>query len=96
MVTLPLPKREAVRMGDGTWQITVTPPAWSGFAEPQTLTLTPDQYDRFQAWLTDGTPIQDKLPDLTPGQREILMSGIGPEDWDNEFPDDAEFGDDDA
>jgi hypothetical protein len=40
--------------------------------------LTPAQFYRFQGWYnntTSGPLIQDALPDLTPGEREFLLTG---------------------
>lgn len=34
-----------------------------------------------------GEPIQGALPDLTPNEREMLMTGICPECWDKMFAD---------
>jgi hypothetical protein len=82
------PTRQVERLADGRFCVTVTPPAWSGFTHPGSIVLKPDQFDRYQNWLIDGSLIQDALPDLTTGQREILLSGIAPEDWDAEFSDD--------
>ena len=39
-------------------------------------------------WM-EGALIQDVMPNLTPEEREFLMTGITPEEWD------ATFGDDD-
>jgi len=73
------PKREAV-FADGKWAVTVTPPEWSGFSA-SIIRLTEDQYARFEMWLKDGGLIQHMLPELSKEDREILISGIGPEDW---------------
>jgi hypothetical protein len=77
------PKREAVfRKTLGTWLVTVTPPEWSEF-KASAVTLTNDQYTRYLDWNGGGKLIQDCLPDLSPSQREILMSGIGDEEFDS-------------
>ncbi len=55
--------------------------AWSGFDRGASVILTEDQYQRYKAWLVNGSLIQDALPDLGRDQREILMTGIGPEDF---------------
>ena len=49
--------------------------------------LTPDQFARFEAWAngSDSRPIQRVFPDLSADEREILMTGIGPEQWDKMF-----------
>jgi hypothetical protein len=31
--------------------------------------------------------IQDAFPHLTPSQREFILTGISPEEWDATFPD---------
>ena len=71
------PTREEKENPDGTWLVTVTPPAWSHFpAKPKGLTLTKDQYERFKRWQEGPQMIQDALPDLSSAQREYLMSGL--------------------
>ena len=35
--------------------------------------------------LKSGKLIQDAFPDLTPDQREFLLTGITPEEWDELF-----------
>lgn len=81
MVNIPgfSPKREAKRNDDGTYTITVTPPAFMQ-VQPKSLTLTQKQYVGYLEW-QNGQLIQEALPDLTASQRELLMSGL----------DDAEF-----
>jgi len=54
---------------------------FSGQNHTRVLNMTPTQYD---AWI-DGALIQNALPNLTPGEREFLMTGITDEEWDNEF-----------
>jgi hypothetical protein len=41
-------------------------------------------------WIRAGKPgnIQDVFPNLTPEQREQMISGITPEEWDNMFSED--------
>jgi hypothetical protein len=74
------PKREVTRHGDG-YLIKVTPPAFAGGFKGASVFLTVDQYSRYQSWRTGKLQIQDALPDLSTDDREILMSGLGPEDW---------------
>jgi hypothetical protein len=45
-------------------------------ATPNSVILTTDQYHRWQRWRTGPGLIQDLLHDLSPTQREILMSGL--------------------
>lgn len=44
----------------------------------------------FRCW-SQGSLIQNALPSLTPEQREFLLSGLTPAEWDDLF---AETGDD--
>jgi hypothetical protein len=67
-----------------TIEVTVTPPAITGFHASK-VTLTADQYRRFQSWLEHGGRIQDALPELSADDREILLSGIGPDEWEKTF-----------
>lgn len=52
----------------------------------QTIEVQVSQYNRWMA----GENIQIAFPNLTPDQREILMSGICPECWEKIFPDEDE------
>ena len=45
--------------------------------------------NQYNDWLA-GKNIQRAFPDLSPNQREILMSGICPECWEEIFPDEDE------
>jgi hypothetical protein len=81
------PKREAVQQKDGSWLLTVTPPAVTGFS-PSTIVLTEGQYGRFLQWRMQSSLIQEVLPDLSAAQREILMTGISSEEFDAAFRDD--------
>lgn len=40
-------------------------------------------------WL-NGAKIQDAFPYMTPDERELLLTGIGPEEWDDLFADDED------
>lgn len=46
------------------------------------LPVTQEQWDR---WQSGKELIQDVFPDLTPAQREFLMTGSTQEEWDDEF-----------
>ena len=64
---------------DGLGDITVTVTANKLFvpnAKPITICLTRDQYRRYLHWLESNDLIQHCLPDLSPGEREVLMSGL--------------------
>jgi hypothetical protein len=71
------------------WEVTVSPPASSGWNCTSKVMLTDDQHGRFCYWLVNGGLIQEILPDLSDDQREQLMTGITPEAWDEHFPDDT-------
>jgi len=48
--------------------------------EPYSVTITTTEYD---AWKKQGNLIQDALPHLTKEQREFLISGVTPAEWDD-------------
>ena len=75
------PKRQETKNPENrTWNISVTPPDIIG-GKKQSLVLTDDQYHRYRAWRDKGVMIQDALPELTISQREILMTGLGDDDF---------------
>lgn len=49
------------------------------------IPMTPEQY---RAYLTGNLTIQNALPFLSDNDREFLLSGATPEEWDEEFGDD--------
>lgn len=53
----------------------------SGRRSLMDLPITKQQLDRWN----DGMPIQDAMPNLTAEQREFLMTGITPEEWEALF-----------
>jgi hypothetical protein len=62
--------------------LSVTKPSMlSGLENTMVLDITFEQYD---AW-RGGALIQDAMPNLTPDEREFLMTGITSEEWDNEY-----------
>ena len=36
---------------------------------------------QLRAWANGGINIQDAMPQLTPDEREFIMTGITPEEW---------------
>lgn len=42
------------------------------------IPVTEEQLDD---WVTNGIPIQDAMPELTDDQREFIMTGITPDEW---------------
>lgn len=75
------PKYDIHNNEDGTFKVTAT--ATFGGFKPAEITLTADQFQRFDSWRKGDkrAMIQDALPELSKDQREILLSGIGPEEW---------------
>ena len=51
--------------------------------------LIPITYERLLAWIEGNALIQEAFPELTPVQREFLITGIVEEEW-NEFITDNE------
>ena len=47
--------------------------------------VLPTTQGKIEYWVESGKLIQDVMPDLDDDQREFLMSGITPEEWDNMF-----------
>jgi hypothetical protein len=60
----------------GGFRVTVTPPEWTGIKGGKYIDLSPVQYLKYLEWMESGILIQDALPELTPAQREILMTGM--------------------
>lgn len=46
------------------------------------IPITPEQY---QAWLSSKEPIQNVFPHVSPDDREFLLTGSTPEEWDKVF-----------
>ena len=58
----------------------------SGLNHTMKVDATQEEY---RAWL-DGTVIQEAMPRLTADQREFLMTGITPSEWDAIYGEDDE------
>jgi hypothetical protein len=76
------------QLSDEQWRITVVPPAWAAVGNGASIVLNADQYRRFLKWRDSDGLIQNELPELSKGEREILMTGIGPDTWNKSFPED--------
>lgn len=64
------------RNADGIrFDLKVTPPP-SISPEPIILTLTESQAARFLVWYNSNELIQTALPDLSPAQREAILTGL--------------------
>lgn len=74
------PTRSVVVNHNGTFTIKVKPPAILDLPE-QSIILTDDQYSRYKTWVEGASLIHIALPDLSPAERETLMTGLGNEDF---------------
>jgi hypothetical protein len=81
------PKRvvRTIPLDDGSgryrYEIDVTPHPMMGADLPTlTVKLNENQYLGYLAW-QNGQLIQNCLPDLNASQREVLMSGLGDDDF---------------
>ena len=74
------PTRSSTRLKSGQWIVKVTPPEWAGF-KSSNIVLSESQYERFCEWLQGGSLLQQALPDLTPAEREVLLTGICSDEW---------------
>ncbi len=61
----------------------------SGKLQSMVLPITPAQY---LGWLRNDKLIQDAFPQLSADQREFMLSGSTPEEWDQAFGEDEEGG----
>jgi len=67
-------------------QITKTSPL-TGKTNTMEIDVTQEQLD---CWARGVDLIQNIMPDLTPAEREFLISGRTQEDWDEMFPPEKE------
>lgn len=63
----------------------------SGVLRTLDLPITEDQIEMWES----GAKVQDAFPNLTPSQREFILTGITDDEWDVAFPpeDDEYFSD---
>lgn len=54
---------------------------FSGKTNEMEIPITQEQ---FNAWML-GDLIQDAIPELTPDQREFLISGVTPDEWEEMY-----------
>jgi hypothetical protein len=73
------PTRRVVRTASG-FVVYVKPPVFVGTPEVSVF-LTFTQYLFYELWRAGNMLIQDALPDLTVSEREMLMTGLGDEDF---------------
>ena len=66
-------------------QLTKTSDA-SGKKHTLNLPLTHEAYYEGLRKMREGKMIQDAFPDLSPDQREFILTGITSEEWEELFP----------
>jgi hypothetical protein len=74
------PSRRVVKSARG-YTVYVRPPRIVGELPEVSVFLTLGQYQRYLLWRDGPTLIQEALPDLSPSEREMLMTGLGDEDF---------------
>lgn len=60
---------------------------YSGKMRTKDLDITREQWDQ---WLEGNTFVQDCFPQLNEDDREFILSGMTPEEWDEIYPDEEE------
>lgn len=78
------PSYEYDYLEDKRIKVIVTPPSWS-MLKSSTIILSEDQFKRFNDWRAGDGLIQNILPDLSPSQREILLTGLDDSQWNDMF-----------
>jgi hypothetical protein len=74
------PSRRVV-MTPGGYTVYVKPPELVGSFPEVSVFLTKEQYERYLLWREGPLQIQEALPDLSPSEREMLMTGLGDKDF---------------
>ena len=57
----------------------------SGKETTMELDITPEQLERFYNRRENGEYVQTIFPNLTPAEREFLLTGISPIEWEKIF-----------
>jgi hypothetical protein len=57
----------------------------SGKETTMELDITPEQLERFYNRRENGEYVQTIFPNLTPGEREFLLTGVSPIEWEKIF-----------
>lgn len=61
----------------------------TGITRSMQMPIPIEKWDRWLSLTPSERPhIQDYFPELTPDQREFILTGITPEEWDEAFNDD--------
>ena len=71
---------------DGKEFIVKAESALSGRISSMVLEMTEAQ---LYAWAVEGKPIQEAMPNLTPEEREFLITGSRSDEWDAMFSEDV-------
>jgi hypothetical protein len=74
-----MPTRRIEQTEEG-FIVYIKPPNYVGTREVSVF-LTPAQFQRYEQWRDGPLLIQDALPELSISEREMLMSGLGDEDF---------------
>lgn len=59
---------------------------FSGITRTHDLPITPEQWEAY----SNGMKIQNAFPQLSPEEREFILTGATQEEWDKAFPEDEE------
>ena len=59
----------------------------SGIERTIEIPVTKEQIDKWES----GALAQEAFPNITPTQREFIMTGVTDDEWDNAFPDEDDF-----
>lgn len=84
------PTRNVVDDGEGGYILMVTPPKLLGPKPTVHVHLSADQYRRYLKWMDNGELIQNALFDLPADQREMIITGLCDEDFQNAVRSDEE------
>ena len=77
------PKYTFIARDDGGWLLIVRPIV-PGLSVKEVV-LTSHEHECIVRWMNGGGMLAHLLPDWTPSQREIILSGINDNEWDKLF-----------
>lgn len=60
---------------------------FTGQTNSMEIPLSEEEYQESYSRFISGSFVQDAFPTLTPNQREFILTGTTPEEWDRLFPD---------
>jgi hypothetical protein len=75
------PSRRVEKNDERSYTVYVKPPKIVGEYPEVSVTLSLGQYQRYLLWRDGPMLIQEALPDLSPSEREMLMTGLADEDF---------------